>query len=103
MNKQLKQGVKLAQQIEEQYNLLEGDSVFFDLFHDDLRIQSDCAWEVVDELEEYSENPKKQFGQITGKEGIEITLDQLNDTLIYVTAVIKLQAQFNDLPRAIYG
>ena len=52
MKKLITQAKKLAQQIEKQYMLLDGeDDNFFRTYHDDMKIQSDCAWDVVAEMD----------------------------------------------------
>jgi len=62
MKKQLKRGMALVNKIDAAYNKLDNyNEWFFDAFHDDMRIQRDCAFMELDELEEYSNNPKKQF------------------------------------------
>jgi hypothetical protein len=87
------QAIKLAKQIEEQYMLLDGeDDNFFHTYHDDMKIQSDCAWDVVAEMED---NKKIEH--------FELDITSLEDTLEYCKAVIQLQIQTNNLPRAIFG
>jgi hypothetical protein len=96
MKTTLKNAIKLAQEIESKYNELNGDNEgFFDLYHDDLRIQSDCAWQEVEELEEYLKNKEKEY--------VEISMQNLRDTLAYVTSIIDVQNQLNNCPKSIYG
>jgi hypothetical protein len=93
MKKLITQAKKLAQQIEKQYMLLDGeDDNFFRTYHDDMKIQSDCAWDVVAEME-YN----------TDIEHSKLDITSLEDTLEYCKAVIQLQIQTNNLPRAIFG
>ena len=104
MKKYIKKANMLASKIEAEYNklnLLEYN--FFDTYHDDLRIQMDCAWQEVDELVEYSENPNKLFGDKTGLECMQYCIGNLSATLEYVTSVIRLQEQTMNLPKSIYG
>ena len=104
MNKQFKKGLALANKIDATYNKLDNyNEYFFDAYQDDLRVQRDCAFMELDELEEYCKNPKKQFGDITGTEGVEICIKNLEDTLTYCNAVIKLQNLSKELPKSIYG
>ena len=104
MNKLLKQGSSLAAQIEMFYNKLDNEcEYFFDAHHDDLRIQMDCAWQEVGELEVYSSNPKNKYGKLTGKECALSCIDVLLDTLTYCEAVINLQEQSKCLPKSIFG
>jgi hypothetical protein len=96
MKTTLKNAIKLAQEIEAKYNELNGDNEgFFDLYHDDLLIQSDCAWQEVEELEEYLKNKQKEYA--------EISMQHLRDTLAYVTFIIDIQNQLDKCPRSIYG
>ncbi len=96
MKTTLKNAIKLAQEIEAKYNELNGDNEgFFNLYHDDLRIQSDCAWQEVEELEEYLKNKQKEYA--------EISMQNLKDTLAYVTFIIDIQNQLDKCPRSIYG
>ena len=96
--------LKLMRQINTKYDELDGeDGGFFDLYHDDLLIQRDCSFQEYEEIIEYLDNPKKMYGRISGKEGAEIGIKNLHDTLIYMTAVIDIQTKINDLPKSIYG
>jgi hypothetical protein len=63
----------------------------------------DCAWQEVDELAEYSQNPNSLFGSRTGMECVQDCISNLEKTLVFVSAVIKLQEQTRDLPQSIYG
>jgi hypothetical protein len=96
MNTILNKAIKLAQEIQKKYNELNNDNEnFFDLYHDDLLIQSDCAWQEVEELEEDLKNKQKEYA--------EISMQNLKDTLIYVTFIIDIQNQLNNCPKSIYG
>jgi hypothetical protein len=104
MKKLLKEGVKIATQIENLYNELDYEGYdFFNVHHDNLRIQMDCSWMEVDELEYNVNNPTKKYGDITGKDCAAICIENLKNTLVYVKAVIKLQQQTKDLPTCIFG
>lgn len=106
MKTTLNNAIKLAQQISSKYNELDGDSPIFDLYHDDLSIQSDCAWQEVDEIEEYLKNKKKVYGinnEYTGLNLAEISMQNLTNTLIYVSFIIDIQNQLNKCPKSIYG
>jgi hypothetical protein len=103
MKTTLNNAIKLAQQIEAKYNELNGDNEgFFDLYHDDLRIQSDCAWQEVEEIEEDLKTKSKECKKIS-KQYIEISMQHLRDTLAYVTFIIDIQNQLDKCPRSIYG
>ena len=92
----LNKAIKLAQQIEAKYNQLDNvNEGFFDLYHDDLRIQSDCAWLEVEDLKEDLKNKQKKYA--------EISMQNLNDTLAYVTFIIDIQNQLKNCPKSIYG
>lgn len=96
MKTTLKNAMKLAQQIESKYNELNGDNEgFFYLYHDDLRIQSKCAWEEIEELEDYLKHKQKKFA--------EMSMQNLIDTLAYVTFIVDIQNQLDKCPRSIYG
>jgi hypothetical protein len=96
MKTTLKNAIKLAQQIESKYNELNGDNEgFFDLYHDDLRIQSDCAWDEIAEMSNYLTNKQKDYA--------EISMQNLRDTLAYVTFIIDIQNQLDKCPKSIYG
>ena len=108
MKTTVKNAIKLAEQIDALYNKLTlGNYGFFDAFHDDLRIQRDCACDEVNELEEYLQNPTKKYGFMkkkpTGAECADMCMQNLVDTLNYCEAVIKLQEQTLKLPKSIYG
>jgi hypothetical protein len=92
MKNAMKKAIKLAMEIEHQYMLLEGDSDFFNTYHDVMKIQSDCAWQVVDEMEC---NKTKVHD--------DMDLISLQDCLEYCKAVIELQTKTNDLPLIIFG
>lgn len=95
---------KLARKINEAYVALSGDDMnFFNQYHDSLRIQADCAWDEVAELEEYLQNPTNKYGRRTGLECANMGMQNLVDTLKYCEAVIKLQEQTLKLPKSIYG
>ena len=90
------QARKIAQQIENQYNELNNETpYFFDQHHDDMRIQRDCSYEELTEIEAYEQRGEIKFAKIG--------LKNLKETLIYMKAIIKLQEQTNNLPRSIYG
>jgi hypothetical protein len=96
MKTTLKNAIKLAQEIQKKYNELNNENEgFFDLYHDDLLIQSDCAWLEVEEIEEDLKNKQKKYA--------EISMQNLRDTLIYVTFIIDIQNQLNNCPKSIYG
>ena len=96
MKTTLNNAIKLAQQIESKYNELNGDNEgFFDLYHDDLLIQKDCAWQEVEELEEDLKKKRKKHA--------EISMKNLKDTLDYVTFIVDIQNQLDKCPRSIYG
>jgi hypothetical protein len=108
MKTTVKNAIKLADQIEKKYNELTADDPnFFDQHHDHLRIQMDCAWDEVAELEEYLKNPTKKYGyqhhKPTGAECAEVCMQNLQDTLTYCKAVIDLQTQTTNLPKSIFG
>ena len=104
MKKIILQGRKLAAAIEKEYNKLNYDGYnFFETYHDNLRIQMDCAWEELGELENYANNPIKMFGNTLGKDAAIQVLEVLNNTLIFARAVIALQEQTRNLPYAYFG
>jgi hypothetical protein len=103
MNKILKDAISLAQQIETKYNQLDGDNDgFFNLYHDDLRTQMNCAWEEVAEIEEDLKTKSKECKKIS-KQYIEISMQNLKDTLTYVSFIIDVQNKLNNCPQSIYG
>jgi hypothetical protein len=95
METTLKNAIQLAKQIEVKYNELDANNVFFNLYHDDLRTQSDCAWEEIGELSNYLKNEKEHYA--------EFSMQKLRDTLAYVTFIIDIQNQLNNCPKSIYG
>ena len=104
MNKLLKGGILLAQKIDAAYEELDiVNEYFFNQFHDNMLIQKDCAWQEVGELEVYSENLTTKYGRITGKDGADSCIKNLEATLKYCNAVIKLQEQSKVIPECIFG
>ena len=95
METTLRNAIKLARQIELKYNELDVNNIFFNLYHDDLRIQSDCAWDEIGEMSNYLTNKQKEYA--------EMSMQNLKDTLIYVTFIIDIQNQLNKCPKSIYG
>jgi hypothetical protein len=94
------QAVKLANQIEDQYYLLTGNTQhFFDTYHDNLRIQMEASHEEAGEVEVYEDKTSKHYNIKHAKQGIY----NLQETLKYCKAVIELQKQTDNLPRSIYG
>ena len=55
----------------------------------------DCAWESVGEIDHYL--------RANDLESANDEFKNLEDTLIYCDAVIKLQEQTNNLPKCIFG
>jgi hypothetical protein len=95
MKTTLRNAIKLAKQIEAKYNELDADNIFFNLYHDDLSIQSDCAWEEIGELSNYLKNKQEHYAQFS--------MQNLRDTLAYVTYIIDVQNQLKNCPKSIYG
>lgn len=95
METTLRNAIKLARRIEAKYNELDANNVFFNLYHDDLRTQSDCAWDEIGELSDYLKNKQKDYA--------EMSMQNLKDTLAYVTYIIDVQNQLNNCPKSIYG
>ena len=95
MKTTLKNAIKLARQIEAKYNELDANNVFFNLYHDDLRTQSDCAWEEIGELSNYLKSEQEHYAQFS--------MQKLIDTLAYVTYIIDIQNQLDKCPKSIYG
>ena len=96
MKTTLNNAMKLAEQIESKYNEFNGNNEgFFNLYHDDLRTHSDCAWREINEIQHYLENNKENFA--------DISMQYLRDTLAYVTFIIDIQNQLDKCPRSIYG
>ncbi len=107
MKTTLKNAIKLAQQIEAKYNQLDADNQgFFKLYHDDLRTQSDCAWQEIEEIEAdlqaMLKTTDKECKKIS-KQYIETSMQNLRDTLVYVTYIIDIQNQLENCPKSIYG
>ncbi len=99
----LKEAVALAQKINKCYNQLTftNDQTIFNRYHDTLKIQNDCAWEVVGEIEHYERTANDTNAeQITHI--IEGEIANLKKALLYCQGVIKLQTQFEKLPEAIF-
>jgi len=95
-NPLLKKAIKIANAISKEYNLLTiENNNFFNQYHDDLMIQRDCAWQVVNDIEYYEEKNEIKNALLDIK--------NLEKTLIYCKAVIALQKQTNKLPESIYG
>ena len=86
----------LAHKIEIEYSKLTNDDPnFFETYHDNMRCQMDCAYDIAGEVEHYFNK-----GDIkNAKEQIKV----LQDTLKYCQAVIELQKQTVSLPRCIFG
>ena len=104
MKTTLNNAIKLAQKIEMMYSQLNLENEgFFNLYHDDLRIQSDCAYQEVDDIEEYLAHPKKIWNGATSLELAEGCMKNLKDTLTYVTFIIDVQTKLNNCPKSIYG
>jgi hypothetical protein len=96
MKTTLNKAIKLAQQIEAKYNQLDADNQgFFNLYHDDLYIQKNCAWLEVEDLKEDLKNKQNKYA--------EISMQNLKDTLVYVTFIIDIQNQLENCPKSIYG
>jgi len=95
METTLRNAIKLARQIESKYNELDANNIFFNLYHDDLRTQSDCAWDEIAEMSNYLKNKEKEYA--------EMSMQNLRDTLVYVTFIIDVQNQLDKCPRSIYG
>jgi hypothetical protein len=92
----VKNAAAIAKKITDLYNKLNLDcEYFFKAHHDNLRIQMDCAWEVVGEIDHYL--------KVNDLESANDEFKSLEDTLIYCDAVIKLQEQTNNLPKCIFG
>lgn len=107
MKTTLKNAMKLAEQIESKYNELNGDNEgFFDLYHDDLLIQSDCAWQEIEEMEADLQailtTTDKECKKIS-MQYAEMSMKNLINTLAYVTYIIDIQNQLDKCPRSIYG
>jgi hypothetical protein len=103
MKTTIKNAAKLALQIEKKYNELNTDnSGFFDLYHDDLKTQSDCAYQDFNDLEEYLKTPKKVYNNTTSKELADDIMENLKATLIYVSFIIDIQNQLNNTPKSVY-
>ena len=104
MKTTLKNAIELAKQIQNKYDELgiENEN-FFNLYHDDLRIQSDCAWDEIGEMDVYLKNKDKVYGNSTGAEHAESCMQNLIDTLAYVTFIIDIQNQLANCPKSIYG
>lgn len=104
MTKLLENAIDIANHIESLYNELDYEGYcFFKIYHDNLKLQMDCSWCEVQELENYINNPTKKYGDITGKDCAKICIKNLKNTLVYAKAVIKLQQQTKDLPTCIFG
>lgn len=104
MKTTLKNAIELAKQIQTKYNELGTENEnFFKLYHDDLQIQSDCAWEEIGEMDVYLKNKDKVYGIATGAVHAESCMQNLRDTLTYVTFIIDIQNQLNNCPKSIYG
>tara|TARA_R110000868_G_scaffold50875_2_gene161968 strand:- start:9678 stop:9965 length:288 start_codon:yes stop_codon:yes gene_type:complete len=95
MKTTLQNAIKLARLIEAKYDELDADNIFFNLYHDDLRIQSDCAWEEIGELSNYLKSEQEHYAQFS--------MQNLKDTLAYVTYIIDMQNQLKNCPKSIYG
>jgi hypothetical protein len=104
MKTTLKNAIELAKQIQSKYNELGIENKnFFSLYHDHLLLQSDCAWEEIGEMDVYLKNKNKVYGIATGAEHAETSMQNLRDTLVYVTFIIDIQNQLNNCPKSIYG
>ena len=107
METTLKNAIKLAQQIAVKYNELDCiDDGFFDLYHDDLLTQKNCAWQEVEEIEAdlqaILKTTDKECKKIS-KQYVETSMQNLKDTLVYVTYIIDIQNQLENCPKSIYG
>jgi hypothetical protein len=91
--------VKLAEQISREYDKIYLDDYnFFDTYHDTMLYQKDGAWEIVNEVEEYERRGTDQYLGYTEDHIIE-----LEKTLLFCKAVIKVQTLTAKLPEAIFG
>jgi hypothetical protein len=96
MKNHLKTANKLVSEINKLYNQLTIENErFFETYHDDLRIQSDCSFELLGEIEYYEEKGETKF--------VGPLIEDLRQTLTYCKAVIDLQTQTNNLPKSIFG
>ena len=96
MKTTVKNAAILCKKITDLYNKLNIDcEYFFNAHHDNLRVQMDCSWETLGDIEHYL--------KINDLESANDEFKNLQDTLIYCEAVIKLQQQVNDLPKCIFG
>ena len=86
----------LARKIELEYSKLNNDDPnFFETYHDNVRCQMDCAYQIAGEVEIYVEKDDLK----SAKEQVK----DLQDTLKYCKAVIELQKQTVNLPKCIFG
>ncbi len=95
MKKQLKEAANLVSLIWEEYNKIDFEGVVSNGYHDDLRIQADCATMEYDEMEVYVEEKDKRC--------VEISLENLQKTYDYCKAVIELQTAEANLPPSVFG
>lgn len=87
---------KFLKRIQASYMLLDANnSDFFNQYHDTLRIQMDCSFEVALEMDFYLIEDNL--------ESFNTALEQLKSTAAYCEAVIKLQKQTVSLPEPIFG
>jgi len=91
----LKAACTFVNQISLKYNELDADTPIFDQFHDDMRVQRDCSYEVLDEIEEYL--------KLKDEKAAIYYIKQLEDTLVYCTYVIEMQEMYKNLPKSIFG
>jgi hypothetical protein len=92
----------LACKIHTQYDKLgfiDGDDFYFNRFHDQLQVQTDCAYEAAQDVEQLEKDGKLDDAQAI--------VEQLEDTLEYCKAIIKgqslLTTLFKNCPNPVFG
>lgn len=95
MKKQLKEAKELVALIWDQYNHIDFCGSVSNSYHDDIRLQADCASDEYDEMEEYVRRKDKEC--------VDQCLENLQKTLTYCKAVIALQKAEADLPPSVFG
>ena len=95
-NKLTSEALRLARQIDSLYNKVElSDYGFFETYHDTMLYQRDGAWEEASEIQYHTDRGEIKFA--------EAGIKNLQETLAFCKAVIKVQEMTRKLPEPIYG
>ncbi len=95
MKKKLKEAQRIVNLIFKEYDKIDFKGEVSNNYHDNMRLQCECASEQLNEMEEYVNRKDEQE--------VNYIYEQLEKTLTYCKAVINLQEMENNLPPCIFG